>query len=168
MKKNTFTFRQINSATARQIAVWQYPPPYDVYSFHPEQIEENVQWLLTPRFHYYTVWDAREELIGFRCFGEDARVHGGDYNIDALDLGGGLRPDLTGRGMGTSFMEAAFTFARGRFAPAAFRATVMAFNKRALRVCTRVGYRPVQDFVSPASGQRFIVLLRAAGRGAIL
>jgi [ribosomal protein S18]-alanine N-acetyltransferase len=158
----SFTFHKINAVTAREIATWQYPPPYDVYSYDPNELEENLQELLTPRFHYYTVWNTQGELIGYRCFGEDARVPGGDYNADALDMGGGLRPELTGKGLGARFMEAAFTFAREQFAPTAFRATVMAFNTRALRVCARVGYRQVQKFESAHTQQPFIVLMREA------
>jgi len=46
--------------------------------------------------HYVAVLDARDEMIAFRCFGPEARVLGGAYFEDALDMGGGLRPDLTG------------------------------------------------------------------------
>jgi [ribosomal protein S18]-alanine N-acetyltransferase len=154
-----FTFRQIDIAAARRIAAWEYPPPYDLYSYNPAEAEENVQGLLTPDYHYYTVWDERGELIGYRCFGEDAQVFGGDYSAEALDMGGGLRPDLTGQGSGAAFMTAAITFAQQQFAPAAFRATVAAFNQRALRVCIKVGYRPIQQFENPHTGRPFVVLL---------
>jgi len=155
-----FKLRKLTRETARTIATWQYEPPYDVYSFNPDQVEETVKWILIPRYHYYSVWDEGNELVGFRCFGEDARVPGGDYSADALDMGGGLRPDLTGKGLGTPFMKAAFGFASEIFKPKAFRATVMAFNQRALRVCARVGYRQVQEFTSPHSGRLFIIMMR--------
>ncbi len=35
-----------------------------------------MQWVLRPQYQYYTVWDENQELIGFRCFGEDAQVNG--------------------------------------------------------------------------------------------
>ena len=95
-----FTFRSIDITSARQIATWQYPPPYDLYSYDPADVEENAREMLTPHYHYYTVWDERGELIGYRCFGADAQVPGGDYSAAALDMGGGLRPDLTGQGLG--------------------------------------------------------------------
>jgi [ribosomal protein S18]-alanine N-acetyltransferase len=75
-------------------------------------------------------------------------------------MGGGLRPDLTGQGLGAAFMTAAIAFAQQQFAPVAFRATVAAFNQRALRVCAKVGYRPVQQFEHPHTGRPFIILLR--------
>ena len=75
---------------------WQYDAPYDTYSCAPGELESSVQWVLKPQYQYYTVWDENQELIGFRCFGEDAQVNGGDYSSDALDMGGGLRPDWAG------------------------------------------------------------------------
>lgn len=161
-KDLAFTFQKIDAATAREIATWQYPSPYDLYSYDLNDLDENVRWLLTPRFHYYTVWNETGELIGYRCFGEDARVPGGDYTANALDMGGGLRPDLTGKGLGRHFMKAAFAFARAQFSPTAFRATVMALNTRALRVCAAVGYRQVQRFKSVHTRRPFIILMREA------
>jgi RimJ/RimL family protein N-acetyltransferase len=159
----TFTFYEMDEASARQIATWQYEPPYDIYNCHPNEVEEHVQVLLKPEYHYYTVWNAAGELIAFRCFGEDAQVPGGDYRAEALDMGGGLRPDLTGQGLGARVIEAAFEFARRNFAPKVFRVTVAAFNQRALRVCEKVGYRPVQTFQSTHSSQDFVVLMREVG-----
>ena len=157
-----FTFCEMDEASARQIADWQYEPPYDVYNCDPAQVEEHLWVLLNPHYHYYAVRNERGELIAFRCFGADAQVPGGDYSAEALDLGGGLRPDLTGKGLGASIIEASMEFARHTFAPQAFRATVAAFNQRALRVCEKIGYRPVQTFESIASGQDFVVLMRDA------
>lgn len=157
-----FSFRKMDEASAREIVSWLYDPPYEVYNCDPNALEETVQGLLKPHYHYYSVWNEAGELIGYRCFGEDGRVPGGDYHAAALDMGGGLRPDLTGQGRGGRFMEAAFAFARRHFAPVAFRATVAAFNTRALRVCEQVGYRQVQTFVSTHTGQLFVVLMRNA------
>ncbi|MEZ4863911.1 MAG: GNAT family protein [Caldilineaceae bacterium] len=108
----------------------------------------------------WMTWTEACELIAFRCFGKDAQVPGGDYRAAALDMGGGLRSDLTGKGLGASIMEAAFECARHNFAPKAFRTTVAAFNKRALRVFEKIGYHPVQTFHSTHSGQTFIILMR--------
>ena len=52
----------------------------------------------TNRYHGVTGED-HSQLIGFCCFGPDARVTGFAYDEDSLDIGAGLRPDLTGRGL---------------------------------------------------------------------
>lgn len=161
-KIGAFTFRKMDEAGAREIVGWRYAAPYDLYNCNPDEIEDTVHWFVNPQSHYYSVWNESGEFIGYRCFEEDARVPGGDYRADALDMGGGLRPTLTGRGLGASFLEAAFEFARQQFRPIAFRATVAAFNQRALLVCERVGYRRIQSFYKTATRQRFIVLMREA------
>jgi ribosomal-protein-alanine N-acetyltransferase len=159
-KIGTFIFRKMDVVSAREIAGWQYPPPYDIYNCNPNEVEEIVQWFVNPQSQYYGVWYEVGELIGYRCFGEDARVPGGDYRAEALDMGGGIRPERTGQGLGVHFLEAAFEFARRHFYPMAFRATVATFNLRALRVCERVGYRPIQTFENAQTHQRFTVLMR--------
>ena len=157
----SFTFRKMDTASVREIANWRYEAPYDIYNASPDEIEEHIEVFMDPQYRYYTVWNEADELIAFRCFGEDAQVPGGDYSTPALDMGGGLRPDLTGKGLGARVMEAAFAFAQLSFAPKAFRATVAAFNTRALRVCEKVGYRPVQTFWRPQAGREYVVLMRA-------
>ena len=155
-----FSFRSMDEVSARDIAAWRYPPPYDLYNCDPADVETQVKTFLNPTNHYFTVWNDQTDRIAFRCFGPDAQVPGGDYRAPALDMGGGLRPDLTGQGLGAPVLQAAFTFARHTFDPPAFRATVAAFNQRALRVCKRVGYRPVQRFQHAGSGREFVVLWR--------
>ena len=85
---------------------------------------------------------------------------GGNYELDALDMGGGLRPDLTGEGLGASFIEAAIEFARRQYSSEVYRATVAKFNQRALRVCEKVGYKQTQTFTSTHTGMKFVVLIR--------
>ncbi len=160
-----FTLRPLDEAAARDIIAWRYPPPYDCYNFDPTNTEQDVHNLLRPDYRYYGTW-VGDELVGFRCFGADARVPGGDYRDrpgeTVLDMGGGLRPDWTGRGAGSALMEAAFEFARATFAPTHFRATVAAWNERARRVCERVGYRQQSAFAHPATGATFILFMRKA------
>lgn len=155
-----FTFRKMDEASAREIADWRYEPPYHIYNCAPNQVDEHIQGFLNPHYCYYTVWNEAGELIAFHCIGEDAQVPGGDYLAEALDMGGGLRPDLTGKGFGASIIEAAFEFAQHNFAPKAFRTTVAAFNKRSLRVYEKIGYRPIHTFQHTHSGQTFVILIR--------
>ncbi len=54
--------------------------------------------------------------------------------------GFGLRPDLTGRGLGEQFVRTGLEFARTRYASRRIVLDVAAFNKRAIRVHRRVGF----------------------------
>ena len=99
------------------------------------------------------------ELLGFRSFGTDGRVPGYDYDESALDTGGGLRPDLTGRGLGAQAISAGLEFGQREFAPAAFRMTVAAVNVRAQRVILRLGFTLTASFLAP-TGVRYQILVR--------
>lgn len=158
----TFTFKVLDPASADAILAWRYPAPYDIYNADPNDLEVDRANLLDPVNLYFGVWNAENTLIGFRNYGPDAQVPGGDYLLEALDLGGGLRPDLTGRGLGPPFMQAAFDFARSTFKPAVFRATVAAFNMRARTVCERVGYTQQAQFSHAKDGRDFIIYTRPA------
>jgi len=159
----SFRFKPMTEPCARAVLNWRYEPPYDFYNQNTTQPDALIQnSYLNPLYHYYSVFDERDTLIAFRCFGEDARVPGGDYSADALDMGGGLRPDLTGHGLGPQVMRAAMDFARAEFSPRAFRATVAEFNLRAQRACEKVGYVRVQRFIATHSGVPFVIFIRDA------
>ena len=96
------------------------------------------------------------------CFGPDAQVPGGDYEAAALDIGLGLRPDLTGQGRGLHYASAVCDFARNTLAPAEFRVTVARFNRRARRVWENAGFVRVQTFERQPDGLPFVVLTRDA------
>ena len=136
-------FASMDRASADAVVAWRYEAPYSVYDGQPE----NVGALMNPAYHYYTITNEAIELIGFCCFGGDARVPGGAYaDADALDVGAGMRPDLTGRGFGANFVGAILDFGLDTFSPSALRITVATFNERAIRVYEQAGFERVETF----------------------
>jgi ribosomal-protein-alanine N-acetyltransferase len=102
-------------------------------------------------------------LIGFCTFGQDARVPGGDYAASALDIGLGVRPDLTGKGHGTEIVTAVVDFAMRTFEPQRLRVTIAEWNTRAQRVWERNGFVPQSRFVAITWTQKpFIIYGREA------
>jgi ribosomal-protein-alanine N-acetyltransferase len=142
-------------AHAEDLATWFYDPPYDVY----DMAGAEPDYLLHPDLGFHAVL-AGDELIGFRSFGPDGRVPGWGYDDSALDTGGGLRPSLTGQGLGRAVISAGLDFGRSRFAPAAFRVTIASFNLRALRTVESLGFRRVGSFAAARDGRPFEVLVR--------
>jgi [ribosomal protein S18]-alanine N-acetyltransferase len=140
---------------AADILSWRYPAPYDYY----DVADEDLGYYLDPANGFFAVL-SDGEFIGFRSFGPDGRVPGGTYDDSALDTGGGLRPELIGRGLGRAVVAAGLEFGRQRFAPGAFRVTVASFNTRALRVVTSLGFLPVQSFAAAMDGRSFEILVR--------
>jgi RimJ/RimL family protein N-acetyltransferase len=148
-----FTLKPITRCDARAISRWRYEGPYSIYNGDPASVDS----LLQPRLHYHSVFDESGDLVGYFCFGEDARVAAGRRlgvyaREPALDVGLGMRPDLTGRGLGEEFVHAGLRFARETYSPQAFRLTVASFNRRAIRAYERAGFRAVETFGAPTPG----------------
>jgi [ribosomal protein S18]-alanine N-acetyltransferase len=158
----SFTFCLIDEASARAFLTWRYEPPYDLYNGNPEGIELELPFFMDPQNGYFCIFEEDNELVAFCCFGQDAQVPGGDYSAPALDLGLGMRPDLTGQGRGLAFVEAVLDFARQTFAPAIFRVTIAEFNRRAQRVWEKAGFRPAQTFQRHHDDLNFVVMIRSA------
>jgi ribosomal-protein-alanine N-acetyltransferase len=159
-----FTLTPITHADARAISRWRYDGLYSVYNGNPASVAS----LLQPRFLYHSVHDDHGDLVGYFCFGEDARVSAGRRSglydrDDALDVGLGMRPDLTGRGLGENFVRAGLQFAHENYAPPAFRLTVATFNRRAISVYERAGFERVETFgATKLNGQREWLLMKRA------
>ena len=157
-----FTLKPITPSDARAISRWRYEEPYSIYDGDPTSVDA----LLQPRFAYHSVYAESGDLTGYFCFGEDAQVASGRrlglYEVEpALDVGLGMRPDLTGRGLGVAFVYAGLRLARETFSPPAFRLTVAAFNRRAISVYERVGFETVERFGSDTRGaEREWLLMR--------
>ncbi len=162
-----FTLTRITRADAQAISRWRYEGPYSVYNGNPTSVAS----LLEPRYLYHSVHDEQGELAGYFCFGEDARVAAGRqlglYDREpALDVGLGMRPDLTGKGLGEEFVASGLEFANETYSPPAFRLTVATFNRRAIRVYRRAGFQPVETFgATKPDGDREWLLMRRAAPG---
>jgi ribosomal-protein-alanine N-acetyltransferase len=129
-----FRFIPLNPEYARSIAGWHYPGEYAFYDMasDPEdraEILNSANWPET----YYAVLGLGDSVIGFFEY----RLEGG-----VLTIGLGLCPFLTGKGLGLEFTRAGLDFARQMFHPAAFRLRVATFNRRAIKVYERAGFRP--------------------------
>ncbi len=132
---------------AEAIADWRYEPPYDFYDWRAD--EDDLAELLDPARRgnrYFSAHDAAGELIGFFGFG---------CKGDVVGVGVGLRPDLTGRGLGLAFLEQGLVFANDRFRPRRFKLGVAEFNERAIKVYERAGFARTRSFVHETNGGLF-------------
>lgn len=138
---------------AADIVTWRYPPPYDRYDL----VGTETAFFTDPENGYVALVD-EGELIGYRVFGADGRVPGGEYDECALDTGGGLRPELTGLGLGRQAIATGLEYGATRFRPMAFRVTVASFNIRAQRVVRSLGFAPAATFNATMDGRSFVIL----------
>jgi len=164
-----YLFAPMTPEQAREVVTWRYDPPYDFYNMDAD--EEGLHYMLDPHNPYYAAIDEDQhgDMAGFFCFQDAARtlagfLAGAYRDPDALDIGLGLRPALAGRGRGLDFMNAGLAFARETFHPASFRLSVATFNRRAIAVYERAGFRPAGAFThtSGRSVYEFMTMTRPA------
>ncbi len=162
-----FTFTPMTVEDAHTIQSWHYEEPYTIYNIgeEPDVLTE----MLDRRSPYYAVRNEQNVLVGFYNYGTSAHVDGemerGLFVGNRMvTIGLGLRPDVTGLGLGLAFVNAGLDFAREAFAPKCFRLYVFAWNERAIRVYERAGFQQIgPHIVHHAEGDRkFIEMQRTA------
>ena len=134
----------MTEADAHAVAAWRYPGEYAFYDADADP--DDLAELLDPAQwgHRYFAADelGRHELAGFVVVKLTGRV---------ADIGLGLRPDLTGRGLGESFVRACLRFAAALGAHS-YTLAVAAFNRRAITVYERAGFQQAGRFEHVTNG----------------
>ncbi len=131
-------------ADAEAVAGWHYPEPFSFYDWPAD--EDDLAELLDPGRRgeaYYAVEDEDGELVGHFSFRPEGRT---------LVIGLGLRPDLTGLGLGGGFLAAGLDYGRERFAPERFSLAVATFNERAIKVYERAGFERAHVYMHRTNG----------------
>jgi ribosomal-protein-alanine N-acetyltransferase len=151
-----FIIQSMRDASAQTIAAWLYPLPYDFYNAVPD--DPDLADFLNPDFRrgrYFEVVDADGDLVGFFEFKHEQKP---------LEIGLGLRPDLTGRGLGLEFVRAGMEFARREFGATDLCLTVATFNQRAITVYERAGFREVERYLHRTNGADYPFVRMVSGR----
>lgn len=147
--------QKMTRAGALEIQTWQYKGSLSVYN----KKEDELSKLLAPSNRYYEIMQAGVGIIGYVCYGAEARIAGGSYEIHEsriMDIGMGIRPDLIGQGLGRPFALLVANHAQGLFPGYEFRITIQAENAGALRLAHEIGFREAGHFEvasGPAAGQ---------------
>ncbi|HZO33594.1 MAG TPA: GNAT family N-acetyltransferase [Gaiellaceae bacterium] len=122
--------RRLTDADVRDITAWRYEGRYSTY---------DVTGGISPGLGYFAVENDRR-LVGYCCFGAEARVPGVGEEEGTLDVGYGLRPDLVGRGLSRSFIGAILAFGIEHHRPRRLRVLVLRWNERSRRAAERQGF----------------------------
>ena len=147
--------RPFTAGEARDLASWTYPPPFDVYDSRDAEL---FLRRTADGEGYYPALDDAGRLVAFAVLGVEARVSGQEPAAGVVDVGMGVRPDATGRGLGTALVGQVLALARERDGATAARAAVAASNTRSLALCRSAGFRDVREFPGPG-GRPFVELL---------
>ncbi|MFP3356335.1 GNAT family N-acetyltransferase [Planococcus citreus] len=143
-----YIFQAMTQEQAEDIAAsWRYQGEYSFYDMNadPEDLEE----FLDPekREGVYFVVLSQNEIIGFYSFQRPDQ--------ETVDIGLGMKPELTGKGNGAAFLAAGLQFAETRYRPKNITLSVAAFNQRAITLYEKLGFRKVASFVQPTNGGQY-------------
>jgi RimJ/RimL family protein N-acetyltransferase len=143
----------MNEEDARAICAWRYEGEYAIYNMGADanSIEDALVEMLDRRSPHFAVRDEQGDLVGFYAFGTSATISQVDEPAlyaenNTIFIGLGMRPDLTGKGLGLDFINAELDLARQRFAPDSFRLYALSYNKRAIRAYKKAGFEQVRIF----------------------
>ncbi len=138
--------RVMTHEEALEVARWRYPSPYDFYNWDNDP--EDLQELLEPPegVTYWTVSDQASTMVGFLEF---------QFKEGRLHLGLGMRPDLTGKGLGLSLVARALRLAEDEWGVQSVDLLVAEFNVRAITVYRRAGFTVIGSRLVDTNGASF-------------
>jgi [ribosomal protein S18]-alanine N-acetyltransferase len=157
------TFQKMDKECATTICGWKYPEPYDVYNITESEVTQQIDYMVYDKNQFCSIYRG-SELCGFISVGKDALVKGGNYQEEAIDVGMGLKPDITGKGTGAWYVSKVVEYIISEHKPERIRVTIAEFNNRAIKVWLKNEFQIVQKFVGGRNKQAFVVLIRTEAR----
>lgn len=131
-------FRKPTERDGKDIATWKYE---GIYSFYDnDKTEGKKQWAsnIHNEENTFVLYNEKNELIGNCSF---------DHEEEGILFGVQMRPNLTGKGMGTEIVKTILEFGREQYKFNELDLLVAKFNKRAIRVYEKLGFEIVDEFV---------------------
>jgi [ribosomal protein S18]-alanine N-acetyltransferase len=145
MEKSMFEWKWMTNDAALEIAEWEYEEPYSFYNLQND-VDDLDEFLNPFRWNHYAAIYEKNELVGFYTFNP--------LNLEEVEIGLGLRPDLTGKGKGVPFVDYALAVAVKWYDPKKLIVKVAEFNKRALAVYEKAGFQKVDHFMQHTNGEQ--------------
>lgn len=141
------TMYQIGPMTQSQAELiantWRYEGLYAFYDM--DQDKEDLAEFLDPKAREGNVFTVSqmEDVVGF-C---SIQTENGE-----VEIGFGMRPDLTGRGFGQEFVTFLVDYIIKTYHPENISLAVATFNKRAITLYERIGFRLTERFDQQTNG----------------
>jgi ribosomal-protein-alanine N-acetyltransferase len=140
----------MNKEYAYEIAYnWKYDGLYSFYDMTAD--EDDLKEFLNEdswQGQYFAVLNDKSELIGFYSF---------IFECGIMWIGFGLKPELTGRKIGTEFVTAGINFGVEKFdyRQSCIMLSVASFNKRAIKVYEKIGFQFEERYMQKTNGGEF-------------
>ncbi|WP_396954437.1 GNAT family N-acetyltransferase [Niallia sp.] len=143
-----YHFQLITQEQAEEIAYnWHYDGMYGFYDM--EEDDEDLAAFLDSEQRNNSIFAVTEknQLIGFFSINK--------IDNDTIDIGLGLRPDLTGQGIGYIFLTNGLKFLMEQFSPSFITLAIATFNIRAIKVYRKAGFKETTTFKQLTNGGEF-------------
>ena len=145
-----YNFVSMNKEYSHEISHnWKYSGIYSFYDMTAD--EEDLKDFLNEGNwdgHYFAVLNEESELIGFYSF---------HFEDEILWLGLGLKPELSGVGLGYEFVISGMNFVieNLNYRKNYVMLAVAYFNKRAIRLYEKIGFQSIEKYVQRTNGGEF-------------
>ena len=145
-----YKFVPMSKLCANEIAYnWKYSGVYSFYDMTADE-DDLIDFLEEKNWdrHYFAVLNNKGELIGYYSF---------YFEDEAMWVGFGLKPELTGIRLGATFVMAGINFVVEKFNYKMnyIMLSVALFNKRAIRTYEKIGFQLVNTYVQHTNGGEY-------------
>lgn len=144
----TYTVGVMTQEHAENIAFnWHYDGEYSFYDMEADK--DDLAEFVDPDKRGDSMFAVTKgnELIGFFS------VNKVDNNT--FDIGLGMRPDLTGSGNGLEFLKVGIDFVQSKYTPDKITLAVATFNKRAIKVYRKIGFKDINTCMQHTNGSSY-------------
>ena len=145
-----YIFHTMNKEYANEIAYnWKYNEIYSFYDMVAD--EDDLKEFLNENNwteNYFAVLNDKSELVAFYSY---------IFEGEVMWIGFGLKPELTGKGIGAEFVAAGINFGVEKFEyrQKCIMLAVASFNKRAIKVYEKIGFQFVEKYIQKTNGGEY-------------
>ncbi|SDQ24210.1 GNAT family N-acetyltransferase [Carnobacterium viridans] len=142
-----FKIDKLSQQNAMKIADdWKYDGEYSFYDMteDPEDYEEIISPLLRENNYFQVI--KNEEFFGFFVL---------EQTVDTVDMGVGIKPELTGNRLGVQFISLILNYIKENYSVTTVRLGVAKFNIRAQIVYEKVGFTKTREYQQPTNGTTY-------------
>ncbi|WP_158282122.1 GNAT family N-acetyltransferase [Salipaludibacillus keqinensis] len=141
-----FTWEFMTNEAALEIVEWEYPDEFSFYNIQNDM--DDLDEFLNPfKWNHYAAVYENEKLVGYFTFDP--------LNLEEVEIGLGLHPDLIGRGKGKAFTAYAMELADKWYEPKKLIVNVAKFNARAIKVYEKNGFKKTVEFLQETNGDEY-------------
>lgn len=137
-------FRKPTERDAKEIVTWKYEGIYSFYNNDKTEAKQAWASNIHTEENAHVLYNEKNELIGNCSF---------EYDEDKIIFGVQMRPNLTGKGMGTEIIKTILDFGRSEYKFNEIELYVAKFNKRAIRIYEKLGFEIIDEFTCIANDE---------------